>query len=205
MEGDIGGIRAALAGKSNRDKIDTALAAAIINNQVLCVAYLLENGADPNSQDARLVFSAIRNKNLEILKILIHYGASVENDKAFMYSCVVGFCEGAKYFFNKSNLNKDQINRAVFSACHFGYEEVFDFLIDKCADIYDEKSINKAYDNKNINILRKLIFMENSPFVHDVMIIKKATRENRDDVLNLFKQKYGIEFEKIQDDILKYY
>jgi hypothetical protein len=75
-QGDIGGVRAALA--KGASELDKALLQAIRQNHLLTVVYLLGHGANPNAGDTQgeALGEAARLDHVEIAEILLERGAN---------------------------------------------------------------------------------------------------------------------------------
>ena len=112
-----------------------------------------------DSEAEKAIEIAIRNQNIEILKILLSYGANFKNisSKHFRNTVILGNYELTKFLL-ENGINKDE--RALSIACDNGYDDIVKLLLDYGYDPNYNKSapfILACMKCKQVSTIKKLV------------------------------------------------
>ena len=112
-----------------------------------------------DSEAEKAIEIAIRNQNIEILKILLRYGANLKNIslKHFRDTVMTGNYELTKFLLEKG-INKEE--RALSIACMNGYDEIVKLLLDYGYNPNYNRSapfISACMKCKQVSTIKKLV------------------------------------------------
>lgn len=158
------------------------------DNEIELVKLLLKNGANPNYYDSngrKPLFYAIKNKNRELIELLLNIGCDINGDIGFRY-----------YQLDYHHGILSPLMCAVFA----NYLDIIPFLVKKGADINmimsNGKSIlfNACYTGCNIWTIELLLELGADPSIPD--------REGNRIIHYLSLKNWG--YEKVIELIIKY-
>lgn len=138
---------------------------AIVSDQTDVVAFLLEKGLDPNSPEFAYhpaIENAAGNGNLEIVRMLLDYGANVKETNALARAQCLGHIEMLKLLVQKGgmDINGPQKRWVDFT----GYEPADEDDNDEAPDTEEEEAAQKspvlhlAVAKGQIEVVRALLF-----------------------------------------------
>lgn len=142
----------------------TPVHTAVNNDKMEVVEELLKNGADPNITNYKSIsplhtaLSLI--KNINILKLLLEYGAHVDHydqhgNTPLVYACYMGNLEMVKLLVNKgADIECSKGERTPMeTAVYHNYDEIVEYFIEKGAKI-SHGLIKVAIKNNYLNIIK---------------------------------------------------
>ncbi|AGF85676.1 repeat protein [Moumouvirus goulette] len=200
--------------KNNLKKI---LEWAIENNFIDIVNYCVTNGIDINGYNGLAIKLASQLGKLEIVKLLIEKGATINivNDPA-VYAAVYNHIEVLNYLVKYGGNVSAMNNCAIIKSSEYGYFEIVKILLKHGADVQarNNEPLIRACSNGHLNVVKYLlkygadIKTDNYDAINRAIIyghlpiIKYVLDINNDIYVLLYSIKYSIISNELE--ILKY-
>ena len=168
------------------------LQGAIVFGHTEIVQLLLENGVDPNVEVDHLIpiISASRDGYLDIVRLLLQYGAdvAVDDNYAIGMASQNGHLEVVRLLLENGADPTVRDNYALIWASYYNYVDVVRLLLQHGAD--PTAAIQRASEKGYLDIVQVLLENGANPTVNDNYAIRWASRNGHTEVVRLLLQ-YG--------------
>lgn len=176
---------------------------AAIYNHYNVIKFLLEKGADPNTNEGECIVTAAKIGNLEIVKLLLNkikYSNSIHN--AFINAASRNYLHIIKFLYNNYDLNiQYEDNEALKLASRNNNLDIINYLIEKGAKINDLTRVlsEVIFFKNNIPIMKSLLELEydKSFSINDGKLLNLAVSNGNYEAIDLLIE-YGIDVHTLE-------
>ena len=140
--------------------VDFVLGYTSTHGYLEIVKYLVEHGADVNSQAEYALISASIGGNLEVVKYLVEHGSDVraDNDYALKQSSRIGHLEIVKYLVEQGANAQASNDFALRWSSNDGQLEVVKYLVGQGANVRasDDEALRRAREREHLEVVNYL-------------------------------------------------
>lgn len=130
---------------------------AVEKNHIKMVEYLIQNGCNIMARENSAIEIAVKNGNLDMLKLIIKYGGSVKN--AFNVASINGRFEIIQYLVNNNIIDITNPSFDIVLAAAWGHLDIVKYLLKNGANISSQnnKAIKMAKMNNRTDVVDFLL------------------------------------------------
>lgn len=160
---------------------------AIETDNIAITEFLISKGAE--TKEPEFLIQAIKNNNIQLLKILVEKGKAVATD-GIIEAATSGSLEITRYLLDNGASPGEALNQLIETT----YEDIILLLMSRSTDLPNKSHLLAASRKGNTRVVKELL---KSKSLNPSLAIKNAIRYKKIDVLNALLEYGGIptEFE----------